>query len=140
MSDTVDRDDPEEPIPETTSLTDPRSQRRARDRIKREAQESASLWRAILNDKIGRREMWRLIQEDCNGFTPPFACGPNGFPNEQATWFQAGLYSLGQRLYQRWLRIAPDSVRLMHEENDSAFIAPREVRQRDRNRGDIEGS
>ena len=102
--DEPDELEPEEidPVPvETVNLTDPKSVRRARDRHRREEQEEASFWRAVLNDKIGRRVMWALIRDDCGGFAPPFACGPNGFPQPEATWFAAGKYALGQRLYQR---------------------------------------
>lgn len=126
-----DDDEPEDaPPPETTNLTDPKSVRRARDRNRREAQEEESFWRAVFNDKIGRRTMWRLLQDDCHGFSPPFACGPNGFPNEQATWFQAGQYALGQRLYQRWMRMAPEGYALMMTEHDPRFVQARPERRR----------
>lgn len=139
MSDTPEDtdDEPEDPL-ETTDLTDPKAQRRARNRVKREGQEAESFWRAVFANKVGRHEMWRLIHEDCHGFTPPFACGPNGFPNSQATWFQAGQYTLGQRLYQRFLRIAPEDVLKMHQENDPAHMKPRRMRQAARDRGDID--
>ena len=129
------RPDDDEP-PETTDLTDPLAQKKARNRIRREQQEAESLWRAVFANKIGRREMWRMLQDDCHGFSPPFACGPNGFPQVEATWLQAGQYSIGQRLYQRWLRISPQGVHLMHEENDPQFIKPKRLRQRAADRGD----
>lgn len=122
MSDTLDDEPEEEPLPETTNLTDPKSQRRSRDRIKREAQEEESFWRAVFNDKTGRRTMWRLLQDDCHGFTPPFACGPNGFPQPEATWFQAGQYTIGQRLAQRWQQMAAEGYALMMTENDPRYV------------------
>jgi hypothetical protein len=128
VSETEDGED--DAPPETTDLTDPKAQRRARDRIKREQQEAEGFWRAVFNSKVGRREMWRLIIEDCHGFTPPFACGPNGFPNGEATWFQAGQYSIGQRLYQRFMQRAPEDVMLMHQENDPRFIKAKPQRRR----------
>jgi len=123
VSDTLEGDEPEDPpLPETTDLTDPKSQRRSRDKLRREAQEEESFWRAVFNDKIGRRVMWRLLHDDCHGFTPPFACGPNGFPQPEATWFKAGQYSIGQRLYQRWLHMARDGFALTMEEHDPRFV------------------
>ena len=124
MSDTLEDDDePEDPpLPETTNLTDPKSVRRARDRQKREAQEEESFWRAVFNDRIGRRVMWRLLTEDCKGHSPPFACGPNGFPQPEATWFSAGQYAVGQLLWQRWRHMARDGVYLMEEEYDPRFM------------------
>lgn len=131
MSDALEDDDePEDPpLPETTNLTDPKSQRRSRDRIKREAQEEESFWRAVFNDKAGRRTMWRLLQDDCHGFTPPFACGPNGFPQPEATWFQAGQYTIGQRLSQRWQFMAPEGYALMMTEHDPRFTKPKAERR-----------
>lgn len=128
MSDSIEDDD-DEPVPETLDLTDPKSQKRARDRQRREAQEIDGLWRGVMNLPVGRRAVWTMIIQDCHGFSPPFACGPNGFPQTEATWFQAGQYSIGQRLYQRLMRMAPESVALMHAENDATFIAARRSRR-----------
>jgi hypothetical protein len=130
VSDAPDDDaEPEDRPAETVNLSDPKSVRRARDKQKREQQETDSFWRAVFADKIGRRVMWGLIRNDCHGFSPPFACGPNGFPQPEATWFQAGQYSLGQRLYQRWMKAVPEGLKLMHAENDPAFIVAKPQRR-----------
>lgn len=132
MSDTTDTgEESEDPAPvETVDLTDPTKYRRSRDKVKREAQEEESFWRSVFNDKIGRRVMWQLLRDDCHGFSPPFACGPNGFPQPEATWFQAGQYAIGQRLYQRWRHAVREGVTLMEDENDPRFMPPKAERRR----------
>jgi len=122
----------EDPVPvETVNLTDPKSVRRARDRNRREEQEEASFWRAVFNDKIGRRVMWNLLAQDCGGFSPPFACGPNGFPQPDATWFAAGKYAVGQILYQRWMRLSREGLAAMMDEHNPSFIITKRNRRRD---------
>ena len=118
-----DDDDDPEPLPETTNLTDPKSVRRARDRVKREAQENESFWRAVLADKVGRREIWRLIALEGLAFNTDFACGPNGFPSGKATWHNLGRQQWALRLYHDLLRIDLDGMRLVHSEHDPRFLA-----------------
>jgi hypothetical protein len=77
-------------------------------------------WQAVLADQIGRAEVWRILQSG-GVFQPPFACGPNGFPQPEATWFKAGQHGLVLGEYHRLLRIAPDGVRLMLQEHDPAW-------------------
>lgn len=115
--------------PENIKLIDPDAEKLVRNLQKREKQQSASFWRAVFNSAEGRREMWRILNDDCHGFSPPFACGPNGAPQSEATWYQAGMYALGQRLYQRWLLVARDGVAKMHDENDPNFIKKKGYRR-----------
>ena len=124
VSESTDPEDyePEDPpLPETTNLTDPKAVRRSRDKQKREQQEEDSFWRSVLNDKTGRRVMWHFVNTVCHGFTPPFKCGPNGFPQPEATWFRAGQYALGQGWYQHWMQHDRDGVLLMLDEHDPRF-------------------
>ncbi len=129
--DDIEADEDEDPVPvETINLTDPKSVRRARDRSRRTEQEEASFWRAVFNDKVGRRVMWELLTQDCGGFSPPFACGPNGFPQPEATWFAAGKYAIGQRLYQRWMQLAREGLLAMTDEHDPRFRQTKKTRNR----------
>lgn len=131
MSDTLDDEEPEDPpLPETTDLTDPKSVRRARDRVKREVQEAESLWRAVLAQKAGRRELWRLISIEGRAFNTEFACGPTGFPQPEATWHNLGRQQWAIRLYHDLLRIDPDGVRAMHVQCDDRFIVAKPERRR----------
>lgn len=89
-------------------------------RLSREQREALDFWRGIFSTPIGRREMWKLLTE-AHTFEERFACGPNGFPQPEATWFQAGEQALGQRMYRSWARDHRVEVLLMHDENDKSF-------------------
>lgn len=92
--------------------------------------EVARFWESVFASPIGRQEMWRLI---ANGrpFETPFAVGPNGFPQPEATWFKAGQAELSLRIYRSWLVAHPEATRLMHLENDPALMpAPKKPRKR----------
>ncbi len=132
-------DDPEDDLPEpepveTRDLTDPKKERRYRDRLKREEQERASFWRAVLNDKVGRREIWRLIATEGRAFNTEFACGPTGVPQPEATWHNLGRQQWALRLYHDLLRMDVDGVKLLHRDNDPRFIEMKP--QRRTNTGD----
>lgn len=109
-----------EPEHETPSAADPEQAKRIRNRGKREAAEGDAFWRQVLADKVGRREVWRLLM-NAHAFEDRFAVGPNGFPQSEATWFQAGERSVGQRLYLSLLRIDHAAIYTMHTEHDGAF-------------------
>jgi hypothetical protein len=121
-------DEDTEPVG-TVNLSDPKSVKKSRDRARREEQEEASFWRAVLNDRIGRRVMWNLLVNECGGFSPTFQCGPNGFPQPDATWFAAGKYAVGQILYQRWMRLAREGLTQMMDENHPSFVATKRTRR-----------
>lgn len=105
----------------------PQSRRRQESRIKREVREADAFWRGVFADPVGRREMWKLLDQ-LHPFEERFACGPNGFPQPEATWFHAGEQSFGNRLHQSWIRIDRAGVFLMHDEHDPRFVtaAPRQ--------------
>lgn len=131
MSDTAGSDEAE---PEATlDLGDAAANRRIRDRVRREAKERAAFWRAVLADKTGRREVWNLIAgaQWGHAFNTSFACGPNGFPQPEATWFAAGAQDLALRLYHDLLLIAPDGTLAMHREHDGRFAPPRKPKPQD---------
>ena len=110
------------------NLNDVGHERRRRKRIDNEYEQASKFWRDVFSTTVGRREMWGLLkatQPDGNPFDPSFPCGPNGFPQPEATWFRAGQYALGQTIWQSWLRLAPDAAVLMLQENDPRFIQPR---------------
>ena len=110
------------------SAVDPATIKRAGDQAKREAAEAEEFWAGVFRSAVGRREMWRLLQVT-HAFEERFACGPNGFPQVEATWFHAGEQAVGQRLYQTWLRRDPLSVSAMHAENDPNWPKPTKLRR-----------
>lgn len=134
MSDTFDEDTPDnDPTPvETRDLTDPRKERRYRDKQKRAEQERASLWRAVLNDRVGRAEIWRLLAVEGRAFNVDFSFGPVGVPDPLASWHNLGRQQFAMRFYHDLLRYDFENVRLMHIEHDSRFMKPK-PEPRDRN-------
>lgn len=91
-----------------------------RRRISREQREGLEFWRGVFASPVGRREMFAILQS-AHTFEDRFACGPNGFPQPEATWFQAGEHAFGQRLYLTWSKNHRVEVLLMHDENDARF-------------------
>ena len=102
---------------ETAIETVRRRQRKSKD-------EAGDFWRGVFADRVGRRVMWDLLQA-AHTFETVFACGPNGFPQTEATWFKAGEQGFGLRLYHTWLKIDPDGVRQMHLDHNPDFARPK---------------
>ena len=94
-----------------------------RKRIKFEQEQSRLFWQQVFAHPAGRREMWAILQ-NAHAFEERFACGPNGFPQPEATWFHAGEQAYGQRLFQSWLALEPSNVTLMLFEHDPRFPKP----------------
>lgn len=109
----------------TVDASSPTTLRESNRKQKREREESLAFWHGALSTPVGRRELWRNIVEAGHVFEDRFACGPNGAPQPQATWFQAGETSFARRIYLAWLRDHRDLVALMHDENDPNFAKPR---------------
>ncbi len=92
--------------------------------------EAVRFWEGVFGHPVGRREMWLLLAA-AKPFDPSFQCGPNGFPQPEATWFIAGQQALGLRMYQTWLSKFPLLVMEMHKENDPRFMpAPKKPRRK----------
>lgn len=87
---------------------------------KLQERDSERFWNAIFATELGRREMYKLLV-DSKAFEIRFACGPNGFPQPEATWFQAGESSWGRRVADTWMVRHPDEYLLMLRENDARF-------------------
>ncbi len=97
---------------------DPVAVRKRETKAQAAKRQADDFWRGLFSTEIGRRELWKLITDQCHAFDERFACGPSGFPQPEATWFQAGQQSLGLRLYQSWLYLNPQGVFLMMAENN----------------------
>lgn len=118
--DTLPDDDvPEElpPLEPSEGVGSKKAVRKRTRRLKAAAEESEEFWRAAFSSKVGRREMWRLLQ-----FLHPFetrhVSGPNGFPAQQATLMALGEQQMGVRIYRWWMKMDRDGVALMEAEND----------------------
>jgi hypothetical protein len=80
-----------------------------------------SWWKSALATDVGRRIMWGLLQET-GAFQDNFGCSPNGSPDQQATWFNAGKKAFGLHLYHKMMEMEMQSIFFMHKENDPRFI------------------
>lgn len=101
-----------------------------RERQLRANAETVLFWRDMLKTPVGRRVLWELLNGSCHIFEERFACGPNGFPQPEATWFHAGERAIGDRIYRTLLRNDLEGVRLMHEEYDPQFSRSKPIRKR----------
>lgn len=123
-------DDADPLLASETPTVDASSVRTVRKRVReaeRQEREKQAFWKAVFANPVGRREMWAILNES-HAFEERFACGPNGFPQVEATWFHAGEQSLGQRLYQSWVILDRAGVFLMQDEHDPRFPKPKRKR------------
>lgn len=125
-----DDDEPEdqdqhEPLPSgepTVDAGSPRAVRKRLNKLQILAIEEERFWQGVFADPVGRRCMWKLLSEG-HPFETKFACGPNGSPQAEATWFHAGEQHLTLRMYQTWFSKFPAEVMQMTVENDPRFKA-----------------
>lgn len=118
----VDEDEqPDNEIDQPASdAGDKRAHRKRKLSLQFQQRQADEFWNGVLSHEVGRREIWRLLN-DAHAFEERFACGPNGFPQPEATWFHAGEQAFALRFYHTLAARARDLVLLMHDENDSRF-------------------
>lgn len=111
-------------LPETGSTessgdnaADPKSIAKKRLKAKDRSRIRREWWAAALSTPAGRAEIWGLLIR-AGTFDNPFQCGPNGFPQPDATIFVLGAAKFGLELYHALIRFDPEAVILMHNEND----------------------
>lgn len=110
----------EPPVVQATAVETPKQRARRERDGEREQRRAKQFWSGVLADEAGRREIWKLLQAS-HTFEERFACGPNGFPQVEATWFHAGEQSFGQRLYRMLARLDRAGVLTMHDHHDPEF-------------------
>lgn len=127
--DEIDADDsddsPEEQVESVENAADPKSIKQKRRRVAKRVDEVAAVWRGVLATDAGRRAVWEMLQAG-HFDEDRFACGPNGFPNPQATEFERGVQAHARRLYDSLQVLDHHGVYLMRCEHDPKFVnAPR---------------
>lgn len=115
-------DEFEEVIP---NAADESQVREARHQSRKRKDQKGDFWKACLATPIGRQEIWELLTVRCHTFENRFACGPNGFPQPEATWFQAGEKNVGSEFYQDLLFMDRNGVMAMHEQCDPRYAKPK---------------
>ena len=88
------------------------------------AKQREEFWKRVLADPVGRSELWAIIGIEAHAFETKFACGPNGFPQPEATWVAHGEQKLGERLFQTLQQIDFENSWLMLSEHDGRFKKP----------------
>jgi hypothetical protein len=128
-----DDDSPEpvdlQPAEGIGNAADPVAMLVAAEKRQEQAAAGDAFWRGVLSTPEGRREIWGIL-ESASTFTERFACGPNGAPQPEATWFKAGEQSFGLRLYLKLQFIGREAVWKMHDECDSRYAKPIKRRRR----------
>jgi len=94
-----------------------------------EAEQVRRFWSNALRDPVGQRVLWQLLA-DLHTFEERFACGPNGFPQPEATWFAAGEQAVGLRLHRTFARHDREALFAMHDKFDPAFAQPKPPRRK----------
>lgn len=110
----------EEPTVDVASLTSYRKRKRKQAIAELEARE---FWRGALASAVGRREIWRILQ-DAHYAEARFSVTPNGAPNDPGSWFNLGQQMLGQGLFTYLYLQDREGVLLMQDEHDHRFKKP----------------
>ena len=84
-----------------------------------------AFWNSVIATPIGRKFIWEFLAMDCHFEETRFSVGPNGFPQSESTWFEAGRQDIGQRLAKSLQKRCRDLYLVMLDENDPAFARPR---------------
>ena len=127
MSDNDEIEDGDIPPPDLPNAADATQTKKRRLTQKMREREDNEWWLAALRSEVGRRCLWSLLS-DAHAFEERFACGPNGFPQPEATWFQAGEQNFGLKFYHRLLMRDPLAVSALHRENDPRFFGTKEIK------------
>ena len=112
-----------EDAPADDSANSKRAYTKKLNAIEQREAEAREFWRQVLAHPVGKREIWGILS-DASTFGERFACGPNGFPQSEATWFHAGEQALGLRLFLYLQKLQPEAVWAMQREFDPRFQKP----------------
>lgn len=109
-------------VPDLPNAADSVAVAKASKAAKRRRDAAGKFWATVLDDPVGRAEVWGLLTT-AGAFETRFACGPNGFPQTEATWFHAGSQAFGLDLFMRLQALDPAGVLKMQIEHDPRFTA-----------------
>lgn len=116
----------EQPTDDAASTT---TAKQRQTRIVVEREQVRKFWSEAMRHPVGQRVLWQLLA-DLHTFEERFACGPNGFPQPEATWFHAGEQAVGLRLYRSLAIYDRDALFAMQDKYDPAFAKPKLSRKR----------
>ena len=107
----------------TPSAINPTDMRRRRVAAKERVNAILKFWIAALGTQGGRAALWEFL-EAAHIRESRFACGPNGFPQPDATWFELGQKSMGEWLQHKLMTADYDGYGRMLREHHPDFQAP----------------
>jgi hypothetical protein len=119
-----------EPEPEHDNSADVKAVRKKKLTLAAERRESEEFWRKTFSSRSGRAEMWRIVSKTLFLRDETFACGPNGFPHPDATWYRAGAQDAARRLLEFWQILDFEGVHMMLCENDPRYANAKPPRKR----------
>jgi hypothetical protein len=108
---------------EMPNAADAKAVRKRQTKAQRQSEEAAKFWAGVLATPTGRAEIWALLT-DAHTFSTRFSCGPNGFPQTEATWYELGAQQWGLRFYQTLMIRDRAGVFAMHDQCDPRFAKP----------------
>ena len=77
-------------------------------------------WAKVLDQREGRAEIWRILNE-WNAFRTEFRFAPAGMTDTAATWFWHGRQTAAFEFYQHLCVASRDGVNTMHDEHDPRY-------------------
>ena len=105
----------------TENIADPVRNRRRKVERGFQERERLEFWQSIMSTKIGRREMWDLL-ENGHAFQTQFAVTPAGFPDANAAWFHAGEQAYAYRLFLTMMKNDPANTQVMLQEFEARIM------------------
>ncbi len=113
----------------TTSATGTTTVRRQRVKQLTEQEHAREFWSRSLRDPIGGKIIFTMLR-DLHAFEDErFACGPNGFPQPDATEYQRGQRDFALRFYRTLVCYDREAVFALHDQLDPFFAKPKTARK-----------
>ena len=106
--------EPEEELLGIERLTPEQEEEAERERKQKEEVRLAFLRQLLQNAQFREWLMGKLV--GFNTFGNTFAAGMTGFPDQNATWFHAGMKAAGWALWEEFDDAAPDLASIMRRE------------------------
>lgn len=111
-------------LPDEQSAVDKQEAQRRED-VRRELERDDKRWlKRTLANPSGRRFLWNILAA-AGTFEERYGFGPNGFPNQEATWSYRGQTDFGLRLYHTWSTLDREGVLSLLDEFHPQFPKPR---------------
>jgi len=113
----------------TTDASKSTTLRKQRIKALTEWEKAREFWSRSLRDPVGGQILFNLLRELHVFEDAQFGCGPNGFPQPEATWHAAGQRDFGLRLYRTLIKHDREAVFALHDRFDPLFARPKTARK-----------